>query len=158
MAMATPSCRVRMYLKSGWSGRTSIRGSSVVPGLPMIYSTPAARRISKKACGPAMRGICVSPYTAGCLDLNEVWSPIHEELSYGPETHACTGRVPHLWSRCLGDFQERFSPGSCPAFAWVDLPPAGGGQVGGGEVAAHAVPPSNLPPLGGGNGHEGHSF
>jgi hypothetical protein len=29
------------------------------------------------------------------------------------------------------------------------------GRPGGGEVTAHAVPPSNLPPLGGGNGHEG---
>src|SRR6266446_1049806 len=37
---------------------------------------------------------------------------------------------------------------------------AGGGRcrrlvTGGGEVTAHAVPPSNLPPLGGGNGHAG---
>ena len=37
---------------------------------------------------------------------------------------------------------------------------AGGGRchrlvAGGGEVTAHAVPPSNLPPLGGGNGHKG---
>lgn len=29
---------------------------------------------------------------------------------------------------CQGDFQERFSTDSCPAFAWVDLPPAGGRQ------------------------------
>src|SRR5262249_4018179 len=53
----TPSCRVRMYLNSGWSTRTSISGSSVVPGLPMMYSTPAACRISKKACRPAIRGM-----------------------------------------------------------------------------------------------------
>src|SRR5262245_29809565 len=38
-----------------------MRGSSVVPGLPMMYSTPAACRISKKACRPAIRGICRSP-------------------------------------------------------------------------------------------------
>jgi hypothetical protein len=56
----------------------------------------------------------------------------------------------------LGDFQERFSTASCPVFTCMDLPPAGGGRwggavppaPGGGEVTAHAVPPSNLPPLG----------
>src|SRR5215471_20671133 len=61
MAIATPSCRVRMYLNSGWSTSTSMRGSSVVPGLPIMYSTPAACRISKKACRPAMRSIYRSP-------------------------------------------------------------------------------------------------
>ena len=38
----------------------------------------------------------------------------------------------------------------------------GGGQcrqrLGGCKVAAYSIPPSNLPPLGGGNGHEGYSF
>src|SRR5262249_15192961 len=65
----------------------------------------------------------------------------------------------------LDDFQERFSTGSCPVFAYVDLPPAGGGRwgavppaAGSGEVTAHSVPPSNLPPLGGGNSYEGCSF
>jgi hypothetical protein len=76
---------------------------------------------------------------------------------------------------------EKISPGALYSFAGsrpvgrgADLPPAGGGEVGGspagshgaGEAVVHAVPPSNLPPLGGGNGrvhttvdhHEGCSF
>jgi hypothetical protein len=76
---------------------------------------------------------------------------------------------------------EKISPGvpilvrRLPPRRWgADLPPAGGGEVGGslasrrgaGEAAVHAVPPSNLPPLGGGKSrvhiavdhHEGGSF
>jgi hypothetical protein len=43
----------------------------------------------------------------------------------------------------LGDFRKR-----CSQPAGVNLPPAGGGKVGG-CLASRAVPPSNLPPLGG---------
>src|SRR5689334_21769246 len=38
--------------------------------------------------------------------------------------------IPRLRKACLGDFQERVSTGSCSAYACVDLPPAGGGQLG----------------------------
>src|SRR5215471_13102331 len=62
-----------------------MRGSSVVPGLPVRYSTPAACRISKKACRPAMRGICKSPLLRSkvtnvfyCIDSYFVrWNILH---------------------------------------------------------------------------------
>jgi hypothetical protein len=65
----------------------------------------------------------------------------------------------------LGDFQQRFSTASCPVFAWWTfpqreetgwgvVPPAAGWRRG----RCPRSSPSNLPPAGGGNGHEGHSF
>src|SRR5215467_10755752 len=41
----------------GSRARPSIKGSSVVPGLPNMTSTPSCFRISRKACLPEVKGI-----------------------------------------------------------------------------------------------------
>src|SRR5262252_6995972 len=46
-----------------------MRGSSVVPGFPIMYSTPAACRISKKACRPAIRGMAYLLHVKAMLAL-----------------------------------------------------------------------------------------
>src|SRR5215472_10136369 len=65
MAMATDSCRARMYRIPGSRARPSMRGSSVVPGLPNMISTPSCLRISRKACLPEVKGIGRSPQDDG---------------------------------------------------------------------------------------------
>src|SRR5437867_8337330 len=49
-----------MYRMSGATARASIRGSSVVPGLPKTHSTSSWRSTSRNASFPVMNGIDAS--------------------------------------------------------------------------------------------------
>ncbi len=74
----------------------------------------------------------------------------------GSATARMSSSVMRLLPLHLGDFQERFSSCLRPLLSWlpprawgVDLPPAGGGQVGGGsngEEAWGRMPSTRFPP------------